>query len=117
MIDKLIPYKLTPDELIFLRDASRFAEANDLISRLSREQRKLLAEALQDAIIRQGNHALYSTITLEVHVIDEEAMKKQQADARPAAPPYVTKCVYCHQPVEQCTCVLGYGILGANPKY
>ena len=104
MINQRIPYKISPDELIFLRDAARFAEASDLISRLNREQRKFLAEALQDAIIRQGNHALYSTITLEVHVLDEEAVKKQQADARPAEPPHVTKCVFCHQPVKQCTC-------------
>lgn len=104
MIDKSIPYKLTPDELIFLRDAARFSEASDLVSRLNRDQRKFLAEALHDAVIQQLNQPINSTITLVVHVIDEEAVAKAKAEAKPKPEPHVTKCVFCGQPVKQCVC-------------
>lgn len=104
MIDKRIPYKLSPDELVFLRDAARWAEVSDLRSTLSREQRQFLAEALQDAIIQQGNQPIHSTITLEVHQIDEQAFEKAKAEAKPPAPPHVMKCVFCQQPVKQCVC-------------
>ena len=104
MIDKVIPYKLTPDELVFLRDAARWAEVSDLRSTLTREQRQFLAEALQDAFIQQTYHPVHSTITLEVHQIDEQAYEKAKASAEPPPAPHVMKCVFCQHPVGQCTC-------------
>ena len=103
MIDKRIPYKLTPDELVFLRDAARFGETSDIRSTLTREQRQFLAEAIQDAIIKQGSHAMHSTITLEVHQLDDEAFEAARV-TEPPSQPHVMKCIFCQQPVKQCVC-------------
>ena len=106
MMDKIVPYKMTIDEIVFLRDAVRFSEASDLVSRLSRDQRKLLADALQDLVIKHSSQAVNSTITLELHLLDDEAVaeiRKVYEESKPK-PPNVARCVFCNHPVKQCVC-------------
>jgi Mg/Co/Ni transporter MgtE len=106
MQDKKVPYKMTIDEIVFLRDATRFSESSDLVSRLSRDQRKLLAETLQDLIVKHSSQAVNSTITLELHLLDDEAVaeiKRLYEESKPK-PEHIARCVFCNHPVKQCVC-------------
>lgn len=105
MKDEKVVLPLKPDEIVFLRDAARFAEASDLRSTLSREERKQLAGKLQDLYIRFTSHVMYSTFALELHLVDEAAFKKTMSEARKYPDnTHVATCVFCQHPVKQCTC-------------